>query len=93
MYFLYLKLNGAISDPVRFGKPNDRSLNKEIECGIGSGVKWDTNDLFYAEDSEFPDDFQKWAATGKYYVDTSVIPVEVKENLEWIKPEEEEEWR
>ena len=86
MYFIYLKSNGAISPPVRKGKPDDRSLNKEENCGIGGGVKWDANDLFYAPDDEFPNDFQKWASTGKYYVEND----EIKENLDWIEPEEEE---
>lgn len=92
MYFIYLKSSGAISPPVRFGKPDDRSLNKEANCGIGSGVKWGTNDLFYAEDSEFPDDFQEWAADGKYYIDVEVTPHEVKENEAWEEPLEEEPW-
>ena len=88
MYFIYLKTSGAISNPVCKGEPDSRSLDKEPECGVGSGVKWDDNDLFYAPDDEFPDDFQEWAATGKYYVDND----EIKENLDWVEPEEEE-WR
>ena len=86
MYFIYLKSNGAISDPVKTGKPDDRTMNKEADCGIGSGMKWDTNDLFYAPDGEFPDDFQEWAATGKYFVDTSVSPCEIIENEDWEEP-------
>jgi len=86
MYFLYLKSNGEISPPVKFGKPDQRSLSKEADCGIGGGVKWENVDLFYAPDDEFPDDFQKWAAIGKYYVNAD----EIKENLDWQEPEEEE---
>lgn len=88
MHFIYLKSSGAISPPVKLGKPDDRTLNKEADCGIGFGVKWGTNDSFYAPDDEFPDDFQKWAATGKYYVDVNVSPCEIKENLDWVEPEE-----
>ena len=87
MYFIYLKSSGAISPPIRRGKPDDRTLNKEADCGIGGGVRWDNNDLFYAPDDEFPDDFQKWASTGKYYV----INNEIKENLGWIEPMEEDD--
>jgi len=89
MYFLYLKSNGEISVPIRQGEPDNRTVNKEVNCGIGSGVKWQNVDLFYAPDEEFPDDFQKWAATGKYYVDGD----EIKENLDWREPEEEDEWQ
>lgn len=88
MNFIYLKSTGAISEPIRRGKPDDRTLSKESDCGIGGGVKWDTNELFYEEDSEFPDDFQKWASTGKYYIEED----EVKENEGWEKPLEEEPW-
>lgn len=88
MFFLYLKSNGKISVPVRKGDPDIRTLNKEMNCGIGSGVKWDNVDLFYVPDEEFddPDDFQKYAATGKYYVKNN----EIKENLDWTESEEEE---
>lgn len=84
MYFLYRKDNGEVSPPVRKGKPDNRTLRKEVNCGVGSGVKWENVDLFYSPDDEFPDAFQKWAATGKYYVDGN----EVKENLDWEEPEE-----
>lgn len=86
MYFLYRKDNGEISLPVKFGQPDQRTLNKERKCGIGSGVKWENVDLFYASDEEFPDDFQRWATEGKYYVDGD----EVKENLDWKEPKERE---
>ena len=88
MYFLYFKSSGEISTPVRKGKPDQRTLDKEPDCGIGGGVKWENVDLFYALDEEFPDDFQEWASEGKYYVKDN----EIKENLDWIEPEEEE-WR
>jgi len=68
------------------GRPDQRTLDKEPDCGIGGGVKWENVDLFYAPDEEFPDDFQKWAPEGKYYVDDD----EIKENLDWEEPEEEE---
>ena len=84
MYFLYLKSNGEISPPIRYGEPSQKALNKELDCEIGSGIKWQNVDLFYSDD-DFPADFQKWAATGKYYVDGN----EIKENLEWVEPEEE----
>lgn len=48
MYFLYLKSNGKISVPIRIGEPDIKTLNKEADCGIGSGVKWENVDLFYA---------------------------------------------
>ena len=86
MYFLYLKLNGKISAPIRHGMPSQRTLSKELDCEIGSGIKWQNVNLFYAPDEEFPEDFCKWAATGKYYVDGN----EVKENLDWVEPEEPE---
>jgi len=88
MYFLYLKETGAISVPVRIGRPDEKTLNKEPDCGIGGGVKWENVDLFYAPDDEFPEDFQEWAVEGKYYVDGD----EIKENMGWEKPGEEE-WR
>lgn len=86
MYFLYLKSNGDISVPIHRGEPSIRALNKEVDCEIGSGIKWENVDLFYSPDEEFPDDFQEWAATGKYYVDGN----EIKENLDWVEPIEEE---
>ena len=85
MYFLYLKSTGAISPPVHLGRPSEKALAKESDCEIGSGIKWENVDLFYAPDSEFPDDFKEWAAEGKYYVDGE----EVKENKDWVKPEGE----
>ena len=85
MYFLYRKDNGEISPPVKKGKPDQRSLDKEVDCGIGFGIKWENVDLFYAPDEEFPDDFQEWATTGKYYVDGD----EIKKNVDWEEPEEE----
>lgn len=88
MYFLYLKLNGEISVPIRQGEPDAKILNKEIDCGIGSGIKWENVDLFYSPDEDFPDDFARTAPLGKYYVESN----EVKENLDWEEPEEEE-WR
>lgn len=90
MYFLYLKSNGEISLPIRKGEPDLKTLNKEINCGIGSGVKWENVDLFYAPDEDFEEledgcDFCKWATEGKYYIENN----EVKENLDWEEPEEE----
>ena len=77
MYFLYLKSTGTISPPVRMGEPDEKTLNRETNCGIGGGVKWDTNDLFYAPDDEFPDDFSETAAEGKYTVkDGEIVEVE-----------------
>lgn len=86
MFFLYLKSNGEISEPIHKGEPDTKTLNKEADCGIGRGVKWQNVDLFYSPDEEFPDDFQEWATEGKYYVDGN----EIKENLDWIEPREEE---
>jgi len=86
MYFLYLKSNGEISPPIQCGEPSQKALDKKPDCEIGSGIKWQNVDLFYAPDEDFPDGFQKWAGTGKYYVDGN----EVKENLDWVEPEEEE---
>jgi len=86
MYFLYLKLNGQISIPIKYGEPGKKTLNKESDCDLGSGIKWANVDLFYSPTDEFPEDFQKWAATGKYYVDGN----EIVENLDWVEPEEEE---
>ncbi len=86
MYFLFLKESGRIGPPIRRGEPDGKTLNKEANCGIGSGVKWENVDLFYAPDEEFPDDFARTAPLGKYYVDGN----EIKENLDWTEPEEEE---
>lgn len=88
MYFLYLKSNGEISPPIRYGEPSQKTLNKGSDCEIGSGIKWQNVDLFYAPDEEFPEDFQEWATTDKYYVDGN----EIKENLDWMEPKEKEEW-
>lgn len=86
MYFLFRKTDGQISVPIRKGEPDLRTLNKEPDCGIGSGVKWENVDLFYAPDEEFddPKDFQKWAPEGKYYIDNG----EIKETAGWEEPEE-----
>lgn len=88
MFFLYFKSDGRISVPVRKGDPDIATLNKEVNCGIGSGVNWNNVDLFYAPDENFddPDDFQKYAATGKYYIENN----EIKENLDWKESEEHE---
>lgn len=86
MYFLYLKMNGKIIVPIRQGEPDRKTINKEPNCDIGSGVKWENVDLFYAPDEEFPNDFIRTAPLGKYYIENN----EVKENLDWIEPEEEE---
>lgn len=88
MYFLYLKSNGEIVDSIHFGQPSQRVLNKEINCELGSGIKWENVDLFYAPDDEFPEDFQRWADTGKFYVESD----EIKENFDWIEPERRREW-
>ena len=87
MYFIYLKSSGAISPPVQFGKPDDRSLNKETDCGIGSGVKWNANDLFYAPDEEFPEHFARTAPLGKYSINNDTI----EENTEWVEEEDDNE--
>ena len=77
MYFIYLKSTGAISPPTRTGEPDEKTLNREPNCGIGGGVKWDTNDLFYAPDEEFPRDFQDAACEGKYKVkDGEIVEVD-----------------
>jgi len=73
MYFIYLKSTGAISPPIRMGEPDETTLNRESNCGIGGGVKWDTNDLFYAPDEEFPKDFRDTAGEGKYKVKNGEI--------------------
>lgn len=85
MFFLYLKSNGEIIVPIHKGEPSIRALNKEVDCEIGSGIKWGNVDLFYSPDEEFPDDFARTAPLGKYYIDSN----EIKENLDWIEPEEE----
>jgi hypothetical protein len=85
MYFLYLKSDGAISPPIKKGEPETAAINKELNCSLGSGIKWNNVDLFYAPDEEFPEDFQETASLGKYYIKND----EVKENLDW-EPEEEE---
>jgi hypothetical protein len=87
VYFLYLKSNGEISPPIKKGEPEAAAINKELSCSLGSGIKWNNVDLFYASDNEFPEDFSETALLGKYYIENN----EVKENLSW-KPEEESEW-
>lgn len=86
MYFLYLKSNGEIIVPLRKGEPDRKTINKEVDCRIGSGIKWEKVDLFYAPDDEFPEDFSRTAPFGKYCVDGN----EIKENLDWEEPEEKE---
>lgn len=86
MFFLYLKLNGEISEPIHRGEPSQRTLDKNINCEIGSSIKWENVDLFYSPDEEFPDDFVRTAPLGKYYVDSN----EIKENLDWIESEEKD---
>ena len=86
MYFLYRKDNGEISPPVRSGTPSQRVLNKEVNCEIGSGIKWENVDLFYAPDEDFPEDFVRTAPLGKYYVDEDTV----YEDTKWAEPEEEE---
>jgi len=88
MYFLYLKSNGEIVVPIHSGQPSQWALEKKPVCELGSGVKWENVDLFYAPDEEFPEDFARTAPLGKYYIENN----EVKENLDWEEPEEEE-WR
>ena len=88
MYFLYLKSNGTISPPVKRGEPEIAATDKELNCNLGSGIKWDNVDLFYSPDGEFTDDFIETAPQGKYYVENN----EVKEDLTWTPPEEEPEW-
>ena len=88
MYFLYLKSNGEISPPIKKGEPEAAAINKELNCSLGSGIKWNNVDLFYALDNEFSEDFYEAASLGKYYIEDN----EIKENLNW-KPEiEESEW-
>lgn len=85
MYFLYLKSDGTISPPVKKGEPEAKTVKKELNCDLGSGIKWENVDLFYAPDDEFIDDFQETAPLGKYYIKND----EVRENLDW-KPGEDE---
>ena len=85
MNFLYLKLNGGIIVPICSGQPGKRTLAKEPDCGIGSGVKWQNVDLFYS-DEDFPEDFARTAPLGKYIV----VGDEIKEVPGWVEPEEEE---
>ena len=85
MYFLYLKSSGAISHPILKGEPEAETVNKELNCSLGSGIKWNNVDVFYASDEEFPEDFIETAPLGKYYIKND----EIEENLDW-KPEEEE---
>ncbi len=86
MYFLYRKDNGEISPPVRFGQPSQKALDKNINCEIGSGIKWENVDLFYSPDDEFPDDFARTAPLGKYFITDN----EITENTDWVEPEEKE---
>ena len=81
MYFLYLKDNGEISMPIRLGQPSQRALNKEVDCEIGSGIKWENVDLFYSPDEEFPKDFVRTAPLGKYFITDDKIT----ENTDWIE--------
>ena len=78
MYFLYIKSSGKIGEPIRSGQPDKRTIDKEPNCGIGSGVKWENVDLFYS-DEEFPEDFVRTAPLGKYYIEND----EVKENADY----------
>lgn len=91
MFFLYLKSTGQIVPPIHKGEPSNQALNKELNCELGSGIKWENVDLFFAPDEDFEElddgsDFHKWATTGKYYIENN----EIKENLDWEEPEEEE---
>lgn len=72
------------------GQPDGATINKKLDCSLGSGIKWENVDLFYSDDDTFPDDFIEFAPLGKYYVQDD----EIKEDLTWEKPEdnEEEEW-
>lgn len=85
MYFLYLKSDGEIIVPIHSGQPNQRTLSKEVDCEIGSDIKWKNVELFYSPDEEFPGDFARTAPLGKYYVDGD----EIKENTDWEEPEED----
>lgn len=91
MYFIYRKDNGEISPPVRFGQPSQRALNKEADCELGSGIKWENVDLFYAPDEEFPEDFARTAPLGKYYVDIHNADEHIEENLDWVEEEDDNE--
>jgi len=82
MYFLYFKTDGRIIVPVCKGEPDDKTVKKEAICGIGSGVKWENVDLFYASDEEFADDFVRAAPLGKYYIKND----EVKKHVGWKEP-------
>lgn len=88
MYFLYLKADGTISPPVKSGEPESATIDKELNCSLGSGIKWDNVDVFYADDSEFTNDFIETASQGQYYIENNTV----KENLDWTPPEEPEEW-
>jgi hypothetical protein len=85
VYFLYLKSDGAISQPILKGEPEAEAVKKELKCSLGSGIKWNNVDVFYAPDDEFPEDFIETASSGKYYIKND----EIKEDLDW-EPEEEE---
>ena len=85
MYFLYLKSDGVISPPVKRGEPEMAATNKELNCSLGSGIKWDNVDLFYAPDSEFADNFIETASQGKYYIENNTV----KEDLNCTPLEEE----
>lgn len=85
MFFLYLKVTGEIIVPIRVGKPDNKTVNKEANCGIGSGVKWENVDLFYALDEEFADEFMRTAPLGKYYIKDN----EVKKRTGWKEPKED----
>jgi len=93
MYFLYLKSTGNICEPIHSEQPSQQAINKEKDCELGSGIKWENVDLFFAPDNEFPEDFARTAPLGKYYIDIDNVDIHkcsVKENLEWQEPEEEE---
>lgn len=85
MYFLYRKDNGEISPPVKSGQPDQRTLDKEVNCGIGSGVKWENVDLFYSLDENFPKDFFRTAPLGKYYIKND----EIEEDKTWEESDED----
>jgi len=88
MYFLYSKSNGEISLPIKKGEPEADAINKELNCSLGSGIKWDNVEIFYAPDDEFSGDFFETASQGKYYIEAD----EVIENIYWKPPLEEPEW-
>lgn len=81
MYLIYLKSNGQITSR-RKGEPEQAVLDKEPDCSLGAGIKWNNVNLFYAPDEEFPKDFMQ--TQGKYYVEND----ELKEVPDW-EPEEE----